>query len=672
MNWYYYIGVGLLFIALCILTRRVIRCLFKSGFYGKTIEIALVLFTVVAFFFSLFSGTLSEHHKDKNNDPYYWFRLQNIFEFPIEQLKNHEKVDITNKNICDTINNTILSKAEKINYIFVIDKTASNEQKVENEEWIQTIKQTLLKKFNPFVVKKLKYHSDVLSMGMLSILPKNIDYKIVLYNGSSAIYKSTKDSLQKNMPINKGNRNFEDILKDYTDKLDIEIDKSKQKTKIDDIIAIIDNDSIYNKNSLNAVFIFSDFLPDDRRWSKLNYDINKLYQKGSEKLFVNLCVLETEQVRIQQTEHIDTIEKGKIKSINYERSKDTTIEQINKSIRTVIDNQNIDNDNQTEYNKRREKEYEIINAKQKTIIEHLKTGKDIEDIEKTLSYFKGNSTYIKFYSFKQGSILGDLSDKSEEEIKTYLYSIVYTSNETTDSLCFYYPVSYGKFNKTNAVKIRFKEEGTFTLSIRNESFYKTPIALQLKQLHNKDSVINLKIDDISAKYYISDTCMYICNIQTDNMPSDIYLEMSNEQGKRRMPILFKELIPKTFCIAMIFIYTLIILLFFSCIAIFLMKFYLCIIKRYDCKSWVWIIGGCNFVIFLLLVVRACCYCHNQISDVSLSLKDTPPFLTIWWLLVLLFILILSIFVSNEIKHTDEKCNECLKKLAAKQHLDIHI
>jgi hypothetical protein len=196
--------------------------------------------------------------------------------------------------------------------------------------------------------------------------------------------------------------------------------------------------------------------------------------------------------------------------------------------------------------------------------------------------------------------------------------------------------------------------------------------LQKKKKNNTDSVINLITDNISNKY-IDTTCLYVCNMQTDNMPDDIYLEMSNEHGKSRILVKFKQLVPIHFCIALIFLNTLIILLFFSLIALFLIKCYHCVVKRYEYnKKLRLIIGVFIGVIFTMITLAVFIYC-DIIKIIKILIEIEPKEIKEYWIFfVLVTSTLLTIFIIHEINRIEDKCKECLKKLAASQHPNIHI
>jgi hypothetical protein len=654
---------ALLFLVLFFMAKRIIRCFFKSGFYAKTIEFALALFTVIAFLFSLYASILSEHY-GKTNSAYYWFNPQHVFEFPIKQLQYYDETQ--------TININELPKNDSVNYVFVVDKTLSNQETDAN--WTTFVKNSI-KNTNRELIKDidtLNKHSDILLAGMLPYLDSSAThnkYSIMLYNG---LLKNEDTSPIEAMFI-KDRTDVMDILQSYVDTVKFIqseefIEKYRPKSRQTNFQRIFDslnNNNLLKSNYRNVVFFFSDFYHETRNWNMLDKKINKFFRKDTNlvvKLF-ELDILTNEPVlnnKIRPT----TI---KIGDENYQdiHRQDIANLELDKKVNYIIDYQKSKADRIESKIDRVEELLKFFSEQYgNTENESARRLNTRDCIEKTKQLIKTNGKYVTIYEYEQGEKFQELyaSGGGEQTLKLFLSAYAQVPQKApVDTLVLYYPVSFGKYNSTNKATIKFDIGNTnrreYIFNLKNEGF-SNEIDMQLTSDSN---VIILKEYQLSLDTIY--TVKYSCNIRTQNISNDFYLEVSDTSGQGKILIQFKELVPKFVCIVLILLYTLEIFLFFSCIAIFLIKLYHCIVKRYgisDKTKLRNVFLGMYVFPSILLLIFISVYCAIQVANTT--------GLIIWWSIFSIgILLLLAIFIYNENHYIKHQCEECLKKLATEKY-----
>lgn len=279
-------------------------------------------------------------------------------------------------------------------------------------------------------------------------------------------------------------------------------------------------------------------------------------------------------------------------------------------------------------------------------------NKKRERIEKTKSLIKQNKPYVFLYEFKQGEIFDELSSVLNDTLDVNLYLAAISQVSDTipiDTLNLYYPFTYGKFIETNKSDFKFKCSGKFMLCIRNESV-ENYVSMDIEYDSIKRILINEGLNSID----IDSSKSYTATFQPQSNQKNIYLEIANEKGARKILITFKQLIPKTICYGLIFIYTLIILLFCSCLYLFTMKFHYCLKQRYNlCSSlkfFLSVIYHLTSISFYLIILY---YCNSKM--VQLSIYQT------WIISVISASILLAAFLYHEIEGYNDTCTECLNK-----------
>ncbi|MCL2312737.1 MAG: hypothetical protein FWC41_09690 [Firmicutes bacterium] len=498
---------------------QITRCFFQRGFVRTIVGILLTLFAVIAFFFSLHAGILSQYHKsinDKKDDKHglYWFNPCNIVNYPIEQLKNHD----FSVSYIDEIS----TYAEKpVNYIFVVDNSLStldntdeNVKKTIENHRLALVRATDRNKHSCLKqgsieqsVLKLNKPSDFLLVSFVNQLYLNnntdVHYSVAIYNGER--YKDNKkiytdDEIVEpisSMAINKNEYPFCLFINQYIDKIGKVTFPKERRTNFVKIIDGIQIKSVLREDCKNIITIISDFYHETNTDSffALENSIKNLSKQAGDNFIVNLVVLAGKQ----------------------------------------------------------------------------SNNKQYDDINKTKSLINEHCKFVYYYEYAQGTLL------NQRDINSYISSVVkYPQRDTSQKIVFYYPFDGDKYEEIKKTKIKFTKGGNYTLNIRNESLFSTPIFLKLTYDDNNDDNILIR-NDYPIIERINNEYTYTAQIQTVNIPKNVFLEISNTSSKvkNQIPIVFRELVPKTVCYVLVLAYSLCALLLCICLLFFAMKFKVC-------------------------------------------------------------------------------------------------
>jgi hypothetical protein len=192
-------------------------------------------------------------------------------------------------------------------------------------------------------------------------------------------------------------------------------------------------------------------------------------------------------------------------------------------------------------------------------------------IDKTKLLISEYCKFVYYYEYEQGTLL------NQANISSYISSVVkYPQRNMQRRIVFYYPFEGDKYEEIKKTKIKFESEGIYTLNIRNESLYPKSIFMQLTSDNDKEDKILLK-SDYPVVETINNNYTYTAQIQTENIPRNVFLEISNSSSKikNQIPIVFRELVPKTVCYVLVLAYTLCSLLLCIYLFFFAKKFKIC-------------------------------------------------------------------------------------------------
>jgi hypothetical protein len=254
-----------------------------------------------------------------------------------------------------------------------------------------------------------------------------------------------------------------------------------------------------------------------------------------------------------------------------------------------------------------------------------KSNNEQYNIDKTRLLINEYCKFVYYYEYEQGTLL------NHENINSYMSSVVkYPQKDTLQKVVFYYPFEGNKYEEIKKTKIKFKKGGNFTLNIRNESLFPQPIFMQMTLDNNEEKSILFK-SDYPIVETINNDCPYTAQIQAVDIPKNAFLEISSSSSKRKnqIPIVFRELVPKTVCYVLVLAYTLCALLLCACFLFFAMKFKACVhIKRNKRVLFV----GLFILAFVPLLLPAYYLCifyclHNTLFSLLLIIVFIIGFIT---------------------------------------------
>jgi len=597
-------------VTLC-LSIKMTRCFLKSGIIKMMSNILIILFAVIAFFFSIHANILSQH--DDKEDGLFWFNVRNIINFPIEQLSNNNSQYKKNEIKFPThnINNNAVPK-----FVFVIDKTLSTElepiykqkEDLYIKNFIDEIKKDL--RNTPSLLKPIENNksyidllkntpSDLLLVGCIQQLYKlygnNIEYEVLIYNGE----KENEKKYQEFQHIGskkdtKKTEEFGSFLQKYQNIKNPT--GSDRKTNLNKIISELDHNSYVSDSTQTIITIICDFYHEEETESFYKLD----------KSLYNLSKRPT----ICQLNLIELYGSKKNNAAIITRTMNLCAKYFKHTYLYKYEQRNIFNENSNDFSC--------------YIASIMQIAK------------QSDSTKINFYyPFKQGVF----SKTNQCEIKfpagKYTLNI---RNESTNK-------------STNNICISFKDKKN------NSHFLLTDEHPIVERLGENDATYELTMN--------AENIPYNCFLE---------ISSENNRNKTQFPLVFKELVPKTICYVLILIYTLAGLLFTASLWFLWKKHSICNNTKYPylfCKinkknNAAESKTKCNKSLFVLAFVSSV----SLIIYYALNLWwGSGIFLCLTYILFIFFVLFLLLHLFKhefELLHNDKICKRkgCLYK-----HLD---
>ena len=636
MEWFY-LGIVIVLILAIFFNVKTFRCFCNSGFVKTIASIMGVLFTIIGIFVGIFAENLTQHSNEYHNR--YWFTPKNIIEFPIEQLKYHAlqssaldsllKDEKVKTGIINDIANKIVLNPDtnKVDYIFVIDKTASGKQNTripqkilsELRENVESRIKEQLKYRYKLDTKYFPYREDLLLVSCIlaisdSCNQKNIGSQVFVYRGEN------KDTVEGDF-IQIKSDDILTFLKDYKEKyVKHNGFKSKLYTNFNSVINKINHSYLPTNNSKTVITIFSDFLHEDRNtesFEQLNTNIGN---------FIN---------KIRQSS-----------CSNQEPNVLINLIKLNVNNPTFVNNNKIE---------------ETLNLFRKHFhFEHKKTYTESEilEAENINERMAQLTTYIR---------------------KDRFYYETLEEKEKISNLIFYYPFSIGKMEQIHSSYVKFKIEGenkniqpnVSFINISDNSVCPTKFIFRLINI-NTCETITLSEGETNEgefiKFSLDTTSFYIASIDACKIPNNLVLNIATQGRdsigcqtiKEQIPIQFKTLTPKILCYVLIISITLFGILLATLLIYFCFRLTICRYAYYKSEHMAkitgWLVAFITGYFAVKVLITLVCYCIelyciesiDYIHEGSFFLQHSFTFLFL--VLILSISLILLISRVYEYKH----------------------
>lgn len=257
-------------------------------------------------------------------------------------------------------------------------------------------------------------------------------------------------------------------------------------------------------------------------------------------------------------------------------------------------------------------------------------------INATNSLIMKYTTFVESGRYKQENIIRDIDDLCSNIVQIPV-------KDTLQKIEFYYPLIYGKFQKTNNARITFtnitQNDTSFLFNLKSESIGKEHIALKIDISLNKSKLLI----DYPKKMIIDSGKPYKLTFESQNNLDNIFLEISrpSEQTKQKIPIVFKNCLNNGVCYILITLNTLFIILL-----LFISLFFCLRISKCRCVTNTQIlneIAPFNVLLPVLSIFTLVVY------GIKIFLISDLEFSIIWLFFVILFCLFLFNFHSHEKK-----------------------
>lgn len=609
-----YLGIVIVLILTIFFNVRTFRCFCKSGFVKTIASVMGILITIIGIFVGIFADSLLSHYENTYNNRH-WFNPRTIISFPIEQLKYHalptDAFDyplFTDKHDCilkDVIDTLVLQRApNKVNYIFVVDKTASGKpaDNVDQNDLIsfrQDIKKELERKqcknANEIdCTTRFKFREDLMLVACLNAMCETkediIDCQVIIYNGENNKNDITKFQEIIEYPT------MDSFLKEYN------FIENKRATNFKDIIEKISISNFINDTTKTIITIFSDFFHEDHLTEVTFKELEESIRILKNKILKNKENIKGPNVLL----NLVALNYSKNKTpINYKikDSKDTVTingrfshsfsplnDEININIRSYLDTANDINYEfdaiATDYNTRgipiklKTDTASVNNYIQNhiTILAPNDTVDEVSKIEETKRLFR------KHFHFEYKNIYNEYSITSRNDrIDFMVYLITYIRNDkfiykkiqekrSISRLTFRYPFSIGKMESTHSNLVMFDLDSKNPIntdkafiSIKDNSFFPVNFIFKLHRIRSNEDKETDKLELILSNddedvpkeiiFHKGDLYRIVFEIDkiSDNMIFDIYVQdsVSKSVVREQIPIKFKTLLPKILCYIMI-------------------------------------------------------------------------------------------------------------------------